>query len=87
MLEARETSSHEIPDLLVVINAKDVQGALPFGCGGTPRPGAWPISMPPAWLCVTSSYGSYVHVKSGFVFHDYCLVMVLFNRNRQKGNE
>jgi hypothetical protein len=67
MLEALETYTHEIPDLLVVINAKDIQGALPFGL----RRGALAGSMVDfnaagvAWRHFI--YGRCVHVKSGFV--------------------
>ena len=53
MLEVRETLSHEFPDLLVVVNAKDVHGALLLEWGRTRRPGA-SISMPPAWHGVRS---------------------------------
>jgi len=31
MLETRETLRHDFPEQLVVINAKDMQGAVPFG--------------------------------------------------------
>jgi hypothetical protein len=67
MFHARETSSHDFPNQRVVINAKDVQGAIPFELWhGTPT-GSIIVLNTAGVILGRVFYGTYVHVKSGFV--------------------
>jgi hypothetical protein len=67
MIEVREALSHEFPDLRVVINAKDVQGALRFGLGPGPTTGSI-VDLDPAGMALRHViYGRPIHIKTGFV--------------------
>jgi hypothetical protein len=67
MIEVRETLSHEFPDLRVVINAKDVQGARRFGLWQGATTGG-SVDLDTAGMALRHViYGRPIHIKTGFV--------------------
>jgi hypothetical protein len=67
MLETRETLRHDFTDQFVVINAKDVQGALLFELWQGAPAGSM-VDLNAAVVALRHvRYGRCVHVKSVFV--------------------
>jgi hypothetical protein len=67
MIEVRETIIQELPDLRVVINAKDVKGALLFELGRGATAGSTVDLDGPVVALRHAIYGKSVHFKTGFV--------------------
>jgi hypothetical protein len=67
MIEVRETIIQELPDLRVVINAKDVKGALLFELGQGATAGSTVALDGPVVALRHAIYGKSVHFKTGFV--------------------
>jgi hypothetical protein len=67
MLETRETLRHDFPEQIVVINAKDVQRAIPFGLWLRAPIGSIVNLSATGMTLRLVRYGSYIHVKSCFV--------------------
>jgi len=67
MIEVRQTIIQEFPDMLVVINTKDVKGAFLFELGQGATDGGT-VDLDGAGVALRhATYGKSVHIKSGFV--------------------
>jgi hypothetical protein len=73
MTEARETIIQELQDMRVVINAKDVQGAIRFGLSHVPVRliDGWQMLPGNLWQSRIGDYGRPAHFKTGLSIRYY----------------